>query len=316
VTIDRRLLHPRYLHHWLLLGCLRLVVLLPLPALSGAGRLFGAALYWLAPFRRKVAETNIRMCFPELTPAQQRRLVKEACYSNAMGLLETAAGWWSSDARLRPHIEYIGFDKLHRLEGQGAILLGCHLTTLDFAGRMISMNADIDVVYRQQKYPVYDFVIRRSRERLFKHVIERSDTRQLVRCIRNGRTVWYAPDQDYGRKNAVFAPFFGVPAATLTATSRLAKMTGAPVYIYTHYRVGPGRYQAIIGGPIEGFPSGDDITDATLINQQIENAIRVHPEQYMWLHKRFKTRPEGKADFYPRRRGKRRRSRDINKTAQ
>lgn len=313
MPIHRHLLHPRHLHHWLLLGVLRVAALLPVSLLTPLGHLAGWLLYRLAPYRRQIAEANIRLCFPELTPAQQRQLVRDTCFSNAMGLLETALGWWSRDERLLPRVEYIGIEKLDALaaEGRGAILLGCHLTTLDLAGRLISLRSDIDVVYRKQKYPVYDLVMRRSRERLFKHVIERSDIRQLVRSIKAGRVVWYAPDQDYGRKNAVFAPFFGIPAASLTATSRLAKMTGAPVYLYRHYRTAPGHYRVYIDGPVEGFPTDDDVADATVINGLIESAIREHPEQYMWLHKRFKTQPEGKADFYPQRRRKRRRSRDI-----
>lgn len=311
MPINRQLLRLRYLHHWIVLGLLRLTAYLPLSALSPLGHAGGWLLYWLAPFRRKVAETNIRLCFPELTPAQQRDLVKATCYSNFMGVLETAAGWWGNPANIRPHITYTGFEKLHNLNGQGAILLGCHLTTLDFSGLMMSMNADIDVVYRPQKYPVYDFVMLRSRERMFKHVIERNDMRQLLRSVKQGRVVWYAPDQDYGTRNAVFAPFFGVPASTLIATGRLAKMTGAPVYIYKHYREAPGQYHAIIEGPIENFPSGDELQDATTVNQLIETAIRPHPEQYMWLHKRFKSQPDGKNKLYPKRTRKRKHSRHM-----
>lgn len=311
MQINRQLLHPRYLHHWILLGILRLTALLPLSSIGTLGRIGGTLLYWLAPFRRKVAETNIRLCFPKLSAAEQRELVKNTFYSNIMGLLETAAGWWGNPERIRPRIRYTGFEKLHNLNGQGAILLGCHLTTLDFAGRMIAMNADIDVVYRTQKYPVYDYVMLRARERIFKNVIERSDMRQLLRSVKQGRVVWYAPDQDYGRKNAVFAPFFGVPAATLTATGRLAKMTGAPLYIYKHYREADGNYHAIIEGPIENFPRGDELQDATTVNQLIEAAVRAHPEQYMWLHKRFKSQPEGKNELYPKRRRKRKHSRHM-----
>jgi len=311
MPINSQLLHPRYLHHWIVLGLLRLTAYLPLSALSGLGRAGGRLLYWLAPFRRKVAQTNIRLCFPQLTDAQQRELVKATCYSSIMGLLETAASWWGNTDRIRPHITYTGVEKLQNLNGQGAILLGCHLTTLDLAGLMLAMQIEVDVVYRPQKYPVYDFMMLRSRGRRFKHVIERSDLRQLLRVIKQGRIVWYAPDQDYGTKNAVFAPFFGVPAATLTATGRLAKMTGAPVYIYKHYREAPGKYHAIIEGPIGNFPTGDELQDAITVNQLIEAAVRPHPEQYMWLHKRFKSQPDGKNKLYPKRTRKRKHSRNM-----
>lgn len=297
------------------MGLLYLGGLLPWSAMSALAHLMGLALYVLAPFRRRVAAINIALCFPELSKREQHALVRAIFVSHAMGLLETAFAWWGSDARLQGRVEANGFEALraHQATGQGAIVIGCHFTTLDLAGRLFLSQADTDVVYRPQKYPVYDFLMRRNRERLFKHAIERSDTRTLIRNIKHGRTVWYAPDQDYGKKNAVFAPFFGVPAATLTATAKLAKITGAPVYFCTHFRLPGNRYQINIEGPLQHFPSGDDLADASAINRIVETAVRRHPEQYMWLHKRFKSRPEGEASLYPKRARKRKRTRDLRK---
>jgi Kdo2-lipid IVA lauroyltransferase/acyltransferase len=313
VTLERRLLHPRHWGHWITVGLLYVGGLLPWPLMTVLANLIGQMLYVFATFRRRVATVNIQLCFPHLTPAQQRKLVRDIFASHVMGLFETTIAWWGEDDMLRPRMRANGFDKLraHQQTGQGAIVIGCHFTTLDLAGRLFLFNADTDVVYRRQKYPVYDFFMRRNRERLFKHAIERSDTRQLIRNIKQGRTVWYAPDQDYGKKNAVFAPFFGIPAATLTATSRLARITDAPVFLCTHYRQPGGYYDIAIEGPLKGFPTGDDVNDATFINAIIESAIRRHPEQYMWLHKRFKSRPDGEAGFYPKRTRKRKRSRDL-----
>jgi KDO2-lipid IV(A) lauroyltransferase len=313
VNLDRRLLHPRNWSQWLTIGLLYLGGRLPWAAQSLLARIGGDLMYLLARFRRQIAFVNIGLCFPELTPAQQRRRVREIFASHIMGLLETTIGWWGDGKRLEGRVEANGFDKLNTLQAQGqcVILLGCHLTTLDLAGRMLRQHTDIDVVYRSQKYPVYDFFMRSARERLFTHAIERSDTRQLIRSLKQGRTVWYAADQDYGKRNAVFAPFFGIEAATLTATSRLAKMTGALIFLYTHYRLPGNRYQINIEGPFDGFPSGDDVADATFVNGLVESAVRRHPEQYMWLHKRFKSRPPGEASVYPPRPGKRKRSRDL-----
>jgi KDO2-lipid IV(A) lauroyltransferase len=313
VTLDRRLLHPRNWSQWFTIGLLYLGGLLPWRLQRLLAHLGGDLMYLLARFRRQVALVNIGLCFPELTPSQRRRMVREIFASHIMGLLETTVAWWGGDSRLDGRIEVNGVEKLNALQAQGqcVILLGCHLTTLDFAGRMLRRYTDIDVVYRNQKYPVYDFFMRTARERLFKHAIERSDMRQLIRCLKQGRTVWYAADQDYGLRNAVFAPFFGIEAATLTATSRLAKMTGAPIFLYTHYRLPGSRYQINIEGPFEGFPSGDDVADATFVNGLVENAVRRHPEQYMWLHKRFKSRPPGQPSVYPPRPRKRKRSRDL-----
>jgi Kdo2-lipid IVA lauroyltransferase/acyltransferase len=313
VSIDRRLLHPRNWSQWLTIGLLYLGGLLPWALQRILARAGGDLMYLLARFRRQVAFVNIGLCFPELTPSRQRRLVRDIFASHVMGLLETTLAWWSDERRLRPRMQANGFEKLraHQQTGAGAIVIGCHFTTLDLAGRLFLFNADTDVVYRQQKYPVYDLFMRRNRERLFKHAIERSDMRQLIRNIRNGGTVWYAPDQDYGKKGAVFVPFFGVPAATLTATSRLAKMTGAAVFFCTHYRLPGNRYEINIEGPFANFPSDDDIADARFVNQLIEQAVRRAPEQYMWLHKRFKSRPDNEAGLYPKRTRKRKRTREL-----
>jgi len=313
VNFERRLLHPRHWGAWITVGLLRLAGLLPWPLMQLLAQVLGHALYLLAPFRRRVAIVNISLCFPELDPKAQHRLVRRIFVSHIMGLLETTLAWWGDDDQLRPRMQATGFEQLREYQqsGRGAIVIGCHFTTLDLAGRLFLFNADTDVVYRPQKYPVYDFFMRRNRERLFKHAIERSDTRTLIRNIKKGRTVWYAPDQDYGKKNAVFAPFFGIPAATLTATSRLAKITGAAVFFCTHYRLPGNRYEINIEGPFENFPTDDDVADASFVNQLVERAVRRAPEQYMWLHKRFKSRPEGEASFYPKRTRKRTRTRDL-----
>ena len=124
------------------------------------------------------------------------------------------------------------------------------------------------------------------------------DIRQTVRLLRQGEVVWYAPDQDYGTAHAVFVPFFGIPAATITATSRIAKMGKAAVIPCAHYRLPGGRYEIEFGAPLDGFPSGDEEADTARINQTIEHYVRKHPEQYLWVHKRFKHQPPGQAKLY------------------
>lgn len=299
---QRTLAHPAYWPTWLGIGLLRLSVALPQPGRLALGRALGALLYRLAGARRHITEVNIGLCFPELAAAARQQRVRETFAANATGLLETALAWWASDRALAPLLRIEGMAHLEAAQarGRGVLLLGAHFTTLDLAGRLLALSTDFDVIYRRAKNPVMDRIIRRNREQFFGHVIERGDIRQILRCLKAGRTVWYAPDQDYGRRHSVFAPFFGVSAATITATARLARMNGSPVLFMGYYREADGHYRLVIEPPLSGFPSGDDAADAATVNRVLEAAIRRQPAQYMWVHRRFKTRPAGEASPYQR----------------
>jgi KDO2-lipid IV(A) lauroyltransferase len=152
-------------------------------------------------------------------------------------------------------------------------------------------------------------VICRGRQRLYDGVIPRDDLKGAIRSLRRGRTLWYAADQDYGASHSVFAPFFGVPAATITMTTRLARVNDSPVVFFSHFREPNGRFLLKLSPPLEGYPSGDDVADAARMNLVIEAAIRSHPEQYFWLHRRFKTRPPGESSPYRVQPHRRRRAR-------
>jgi KDO2-lipid IV(A) lauroyltransferase len=296
-----KLWHPKYWPTWLLLGILWLITRLPLKANLAIARQFGRCLYYFAPRRRRITETNIRLCFPELGETERTALVKNIFIENARGFVEALFGWWNKEKRLKPLVEFHGLENLEaaKSRGNGVIILGMHLTTLDLAGTFFNLFEDADVIYRRQKNPVFDFVIRHGREKNFKHVIDRADTRRIFKNLKQGRMIWYAPDQDYGRKVSVFAPFFGIPAASITATARLAKLNDSPILVFTHYRKEDNSgYVLNMSKPLENYPTGDDVADATRINSIIEESIRVRPEQYMWTHRRFKTRPEGEPGKY------------------
>ncbi len=294
------LAHPRYWPTWLGIGLLRLTVWLPQGARLALGRLLGAVLYRLARARRHITEVNIDQCFPDLDRNERRQLVRDTFAANATGLLETALGWWGSDARLQGLLRVDGAHHLQAAlaQGRGVLLLGAHFTTLDLGGRLTRLVTDFDVIYRRSKNPVMDRLIRRNRQKFFGHVIERTDIRQILRCLKAGRAVWYAPDQDYGRKHSVFAPFFGIPAASITATARLARLNGSPVLFLGYYREGDGSYRLEFQPPLADFPADDEVANATAINRVLEKAIRQYPEQYMWVHRRFKTRPAGEPSLY------------------
>ena len=293
--------HLKYWPTWLGLMLMWISSQLPFRIQLLLGRVLGVLLYLSARERRHIAEINLRLCFPELNPQQLSALVKKTFIENAIGIFETAFSWWGSDKQIKPLVEMRGLELLETAvqEGKGVLLLGAHYTTLDLAGRFLSYYSDFDVTYRKHKNPVMDYFIVASRKQRFKHVIERKQMRQALKSLKKGRIVWYAGDQDYGRKQSVFVPFFDIPAATITATSRLAAFNQSPVLLSTYYRKADNSaYIFEITAPFAEIPSGDDEKDAKLINQSLENAIRKHPAQYMWMHRRFKTRPDGAKGFY------------------
>ncbi len=295
------LLHPKYWLHWFGIGLAYLVCLLPLKARWWFGSLLGRAGFYLARRRRHIVSTNIRLCFPSLSEAQQNQLVHDNFISSGISLIETALVWFRDPKQFLELVDITGLEHLRaaKAEGNGVLMIGMHLSTLDFCGAALACHENFDVMYRRNKNPLLETIMTFGRKRTFLSAIERSDVRSVIRRLREGAVVWYGPDQDYGRKVSVFAPFFGIEAATITATSRIARMTGASVLVFTHYRdVKSGRYRVELSEPLKDFPSGSEQADCTHINHIVEQAILEAPEQYWWLHRRFKTRPPGESRPY------------------
>lgn len=294
--MNRSLFHPRYWPAWLGLALLRGLVLLPLPILLGIGRNLGHILKHTLKRRRHNAEVNIALCFPELCAAEQQQLVDANMVSTILGAFETAWSWWAPDRDILAHSRTEGFELLEqaRQAGRGVLLIGAHYTTLDMAGRVIGLHADLDITYKNQRNKAFDYCINQARKRSFRHLIEKNAMRTMVKNLKAGRIVWYAPDQDFGRQGSVFVPFFHHPAATITSHGKLLKMTGAKPLFYSHFRIdenGRTVYVARIHDPFHDGFTDDDIHNATLLNQAIADVIREHPEQYLWVHERFRTQP-------------------------
>lgn len=218
-----------------------------------------------------------------------------------MSFLEVVSGWWLSERRLKNRVQIHGLEHLQTAldQGNGVILLSAHFTCLEIGGRLLSLFAPFHVMYRSHENPVIEFAMRNNRELHFDKAIPRDNVREMIKSLRHGKAVWYASDQNYGHKNSVFADFFGVPAATNTATSRLAKITGATVIPFFPIRNTAGTgYTLQLLPALENFPSDETISDASRINQLIAEQIRKAPEQYLWVHRRFKDRPEGQKSVY------------------
>ncbi|NQD91160.1 lipid A biosynthesis lauroyl acyltransferase [Pseudomonas sp. CrR25] len=299
-------LHPRFWPLWLGLALLWLVVQLPYRVLLGLGRLLGALMYRVAGARRKIAARNLELCFPHLPAAERERLLKENFASTGIAFFEMAMSWWWPKPRLArlAHIEGLEHLQQAQADGQGVILMALHFTTLEIGAALLGQVHTIDGMYREHKNPVFDFIQRRGRERhnLDASAIEREDVRAMLKVLRGGRAIWYAPDQDYGPKQSLFVPLFGIQAATVTATTKFARLGRAQVLPFTQQRLADGGgYRLTIHPPLAGFPAESEEADCRLINQWIEQAVGACPEQYLWAHRRFKTRPAGEPRLYGKR---------------
>ena len=270
---------------------------------AGAAGLLGSGWRRIAPRRRRIAAANLAYCFPELTGRERAALLDRHFLSLGFALVEIALAWYADPAVLRELVRVDGREHLDAAlaRGRGALLLSGHFTAMEIGGARLAIDSPVDAVYRPHDDPTMERASGegRYRYRLEGRLIDRRDVRGLLRRLRSNQAVWYAPDQDMGLRHAVFAPFFGRPAATLTATARIARASGAPVLpFFVDRRVGGRAYRAVIEPALAGFPSGDESADAARVNGIIERWARERPEQYLWVHRRFKTRPPGEPDLY------------------
>ncbi len=294
-------LHPRFWLLWLGLGLLWLIAQLPYRVLLVLGRGLGSVMYRLARSRRKIAARNLALCFPQIPAAERKALLKENFASTGVTFFEMAMAWWWPAERLRRLGSIEGLEHLRQAEadGQGVILMALHFTTLEMGGGLLGMAQGMYGMYRSHKNPLFDYVQRCGREQRLLGVIERDEVRGMLKLLRAGGVVWYAPDQDYGAQRSIFVPLFGVQAATVTATSKFARMGRARVIPFTQQRLPNGQgYRVVVHPPLDNFPTDDEAADCLRINQWVEHAIRQCPEQYLWAHRRFKTRPEGEPKLY------------------
>jgi KDO2-lipid IV(A) lauroyltransferase len=295
-----KFLAPRHWPTWFALGVMRLLTLLPYRAMLRVGDALGGLLYLLLARRRHIVTTNLKLAFPELNEPQRRALVRGNFRHTAGALLETPYSWWGSGEALQrlTHIEGMEHMNQALAQGRGVIMLGGHFTSMLICGRLLAMQLPFHILVKPAKNPLYEALIRRYRERDYAGVINTDDLRGMVRALRRGEVVWYSPDQDLGADISVFAPFMGIPTATITATARLAKMSGSPVVPINFERLTDGRgYRLRLLPALENFPNGDDVADATRINRFIEEHVREVPDQYLWAHRRFKTRPGGERPY-------------------
>ena len=301
LALDRQFLHPRYWGTWVVIGLLRLTSLLPYAGRVFVGRIFGGGMFWLMGRRKHIARVNLRLCFPESSEAERARVVRDHFRSLGVAFIEMGAAWWVSDKRLEGLLEVDGLEHLTAAleQGRGAILLSAHFTCLEMALRLFCGVMTGYAIYRPQNNLLLDRIIKRARTRQSGQIFSRGDVRSMLGALKENKPVWYPPDQDYGRRHSVFVDFFGQPAATITTTSRFARLSGAPVIPFYFHRLPAYRgYKVVLRPPLEDFPSGDDVRDARTVNAVLESEVLKCVDQYLWVHRRFKTRPNDAENIY------------------
>lgn len=291
----------RYAIAWLGYAWMRLVVLLPFPVQMAMGRALGRSAYRLLRHRRHVAARNIDACLRELPAAERARILAEHFEALGLSIVEMGMGWFGSADAVRRRVDVEGAEHLRAAlaKGKGVILFSAHFTTFEFFWPALKpLCTKLCGMYKWQRNPVMNRVMSRGRGRYYDVMFAKDNVREMIRVLRDNAVVWYASDQSYGGKGSVLLPFFGEPAMTNTAIGRLAKISGAEILPYYCRRLPNDRYVMTIGAPLDGVPSGDDVADTLALTKKLEDYIRLCPEQYWWIHQRFKGRPAPLPDLY------------------
>ncbi|MBX9401743.1 LpxL/LpxP family Kdo(2)-lipid IV(A) lauroyl/palmitoleoyl acyltransferase [Lysobacter sp. BMK333-48F3] len=293
------LLSPRLWPMWLALAGMCLGARLPWGLQRLLGGWIGAFALGVAGTRRRAARINLALCFPEKSEAEREALLRESFRDLGIGLFEFARAWWGSVAPMRRTVRIEGLERLDevRAAGRGVLMVSGHFMTLEMCGRLMCEHLPLAGMYRRHRNPVMEWAVKRGRLRYASAMFTNEEIRPAMRHLKQGGFLWYAPDQDMRGKDTVFAPFFGVQAATITATHQFARLSGCAVVPFFHRREGAD-YVLRLGAPLADFPSADATTDSARVNAQIEAMVRQAPSQYLWIHRRFKRRPAGEISPY------------------
>ncbi|OSN11709.1 lipid A biosynthesis lauroyl acyltransferase [Lonsdalea iberica] len=301
-SFNRSLLHPRYWLTWLGIGILYLVVLLPYPVIYRLGTLLGRLSMPILKHRVQIARRNLELCFPDMSAEKREALVRSNFESVGMGVMETGMAWFWPDWRIARWFKVTGLENMQPLreQKQGILLIGIHFLTLELGARIFGMQNEGIGVYRPNDNKLIDWLQTWGRMRSNKSMLDRKDLKGMIRALKQGEILWYAPDHDYGPRSSVFVPLFAVDKAATTAGSYMLARSAKPVVVpFVPRRLPNGKgYELIIQPAEPDIPLENEIATATWMNHLIEQNIMLACDQYMWLHRRFKTRPEGESSLY------------------
>ncbi|HGN1705324.1 TPA: LpxL/LpxP family Kdo(2)-lipid IV(A) lauroyl/palmitoleoyl acyltransferase [Providencia rettgeri] len=297
-----KLLHPKYAVTWLGIFILFLLVQFPYQWLVWLGGWLGKNSKYFIKRRVSIIKRNLELCFPNKNANEIDALVVENLKSLGIALFETGIAWFWSDKRIKRLFQVEGMESYSAAvaKGNGVIIVGVHFMSLELGGRIMGLCFPVNAMYRPHNNKAMEFIQTKGRCRGGKGMIDRKNLRFMVQELKSGKAIWFAPDQDFGKKGTVFAPFFSVNnCSTSKGTSTLAHLSGSPTLTVTLLRNKTGvNYSLLLGDEISGYPIGDMMKDAAIINAVLEKEIMKAPEQYLWAHRRFKTRPIGESSLY------------------
>jgi len=298
----RDFLAPRFWPTWFLLAIMKLAARLPVGGQLALGSAIGGIFYRLNRRERRIAKRNLEICFPELSPDDRAQLLRRHFRSVGLSVVEMGVGWFTPIEKLRRRVRVTGLEHLTAAleRGHGALLVTAHFTPIEIGvGILEDFPGTINSLYRPQRNPMMDYLILRGRRRFANAQIPRDNVRALIRLLRHNEAVLYMPDQTYLGNQSSLIPFFGEPAMTNIATSKIARISGAPVLPYWFRRSPDERsYEVEIAAPLENFPTEDSEGDTKRLVALLEQRIRETPEQYLWVYKKFKRRPASFGDIY------------------
>lgn len=289
----------RWLFSRMVFGFMWLVHFLPFRAVAAVGNAIGALMFWLIPERRRVTRINLQKCFPDMGAAQREKLARAHFRAFCRSFIERGILWWAPRERINRFVTLEGHEHLRELAGQRVVVMAPHFVGLEAAPSRLAQLHDMATLYSKQKDPLFDRLLLQGRGRFGGRLYSRqAGIRKVLREVQSGTVFYYLPDLDYGPKASVFVPFFGVSTATTVGLSYIARSTAAHVVPCVTRMLPEGGYVARLYPAWKDYPSGDDAADARRLLAFIEERVLEMPEQYFWMHKRFKTRPEGEPKFY------------------
>jgi Kdo2-lipid IVA lauroyltransferase/acyltransferase len=293
-------LHPRHFLIWLFYLFIHIVSILPYRVLVLIGVAIGNMARIFSRKRKHIARINLKQCFPEMTDENREKILVDHFRSLGITLVELSMYLWP-DERLKPLVKVEGLDHLLNAldKNKGVILLAAHFTTAILATRLLRLFTELYAVYRKLNNRCMDSIIKNEAGDTGIMLVPHDHLKTIIACLKNNIPMMYLPDQNFGKRQSIFVPFFGIPTATITATSRLAAINNSPVIPVFPQRANNHRgYLLTIGQPLENFPTDDLESDTVRINKLIEEQVRKNPADYLWIHRRFKTRPEGEPPIY------------------
>lgn len=303
IPLSKLVLNPLNWPTWIFLGLLRLCIMLPIRWIEALGAAIGMLIYYARPSRVRIARINLNIAYPDMPEPEREALIIKNYKHLGMGVFEIAMSWWQQK-RLLKMTDFEGVEYLQQVlaEGNGAILLISHFTCLEIAGHVLCTKVPLEVVYKPARNKVYEYFLVKNRQAHLTNLISNDSPRKMISALKKNHVIWYAPDQNLRSKDLTFAPFFNELATAITSTSRLAKLSGAklvPSYI-KRYRneQNQTRYKVVVQPPVSHFPTDDVEADAATVNKINEDLARLNPEQYLWVHQRYKTRPPGASPVY------------------